>query len=196
VLRIEQTEGVQELVGRMFEPLATSPTEQSPSALKDLLTIMASGAGLRSLVQDDWDHLVGKWIAARLDSNALESTAASMAPNGVELKSTVRRQMIDRASCVRDDAVLECATFESRSALDRESLPVLQNYLSPGAANAGVRIVGSDKVDRVTLEIGTMLPHEAVLTRTVQSTTELSGRTVATENVQRRSVRFTYVRPQ
>jgi hypothetical protein len=116
--------------------------------------------------------------------------------NGLPLRSTVRRQMIDRASCVREDATLECATFESRSAIDRESLPVLQNYLSPGAASGGVRIVGSEKVDRVTLEIGTMLPHEAILTRTIQSTTELSGRTVSTENVQRRTVRFTYVKAQ
>jgi hypothetical protein len=196
VLRIEQTQRVQELVGQVYEPLATTPTEQSPSALKDLLTIMTSGAGLRSLVQDDWDHLVGKWIAAPLDSDSVESTAVSMVLNSVPLRSTVRRQMIDRASCVREDAVIECATFESRSAIEQESLPVLQNYLSPGAANAGVRIVGSEKVDRVTLEIGTMLPHEAILTRTVRSTTELSGRTVSTENVQRRSVRFTYVRPQ
>ena len=59
-----------------------------------------------------------------------------------------------------------------------------------------VRIVGSERVDRVTLETGTMLPHEAILTRTVQSTTELSGRTVSTQNVQRRSVRFTYVSAQ
>jgi hypothetical protein len=196
ILRIEETERVQELVGRVYEPLAPTPTEQSTSALKDLLTIMASGAGLRSLVQDDWDHLVGKWIAAPLDSASLESTAVSMVLNSIPLRSTVRRQMIERASCMREDAMIECATFESRSAIDRESLPVLQNYLSPGAANAGVRIVGSEKVDRVTLEIGTMLPHEAVLTRTLRSTTELSGRTVSTENVQRRSVRFTYVKPQ
>ena len=195
VVRVEQTERVQELVARMFEPLATTP-EQSPSALKDLLTIMASGAGLRSLVQDDWDHLVGKWIAAPLDSDSRESTSVSMVPNGVEVKATVRQQMIDRASCVREDAVVECATFESRSAVDRESLAVLQNYVSPGATNAGVRIVGSEKVDRVTLEIGTMLPHEAVLTRTVRSTTELSGRTVTSENLQRRRVRFTYVKEQ
>jgi hypothetical protein len=196
VLRLEQTERVQELMAQVYEPLATTPTEQSPSALKDLLAIMASGAGLRSLVQDDWDHLVEKWIAAPLDSDALESTAVSMLLNSIPLRSTVRRQMIDRASCVRVDAVIECVTFESRSAIDRESLPVLQNYLSPGAANAGVRIVGSEKVDRVTLEIGTMLPHEAILTRTVQSTTELSGRTVSTESVQRRRVRFTYVNAQ
>jgi len=51
-------------------------------------------------------------------------------------------------------------------------------------------------VDRVTLEIGTMLPHEAILTRTLQSTTQLSGRVVSTENVQRRTVRFTYVKEQ
>jgi len=196
VVRIEETERVQDLVGRVFEPLATTPPEQSPSALKDMLTIMASGTGLRSLLQDDWDHLVGKWIAAPLTSDPVESTAVSMMINGLPLRSTVRRQMIDRASCVREDATIECATFESRSAIDRESLPVLQNYLSPGAANTGVRIVGSEKIDRVTLEIGTMLPHEAILTRTIQSTTELSGRTVAAENVQRRTVRFTYVKAQ
>ena len=196
LLRIEQTERVQELVGQVFEPFATTPTEQSPAALKDLLTIMASGVGLRSLVQDDWDHLVGKWIAAPLNSDAVESSAVSMVLNSIALRSTVRRQMIDRASCVREDAVIECVTFESRSVIDPESLPVLQNYLSPGAANAGIRIVGSERVDRVTLEIGTMLPHEAILTRTIRSTTELSGRTVSTENVQRRSVRFTYVNAQ
>jgi hypothetical protein len=196
VVRIEETERVQELVGRMYEPLATTPTEQSPPALKDLLAIMASGAGLRSLVQDDWDHLVGKWIAAPLDSNSRESTAVSIVLNGVPLRSTVRQQMIDRASCVREDAVIECATFEAHSVIDRESLPVLQNYLSPGAADAGVRIVGSEKVDRVTLEIGTMLPHEAILTRVVRSATELSGRAVSTENLQQRRVRFTYVKPQ
>ena len=196
VLRLEQTERVQELVGRIYEPLATTPTEQSPSALKDLLAIMTSGAGLRSLVQDDWDHLVGKWIAAPLDSNSQESTAVSSVLNGIALRSTVRQQMIDRASCVREDAVIECATFESRSAIEPESLAVLQNYLSPGAANAGVRIVGSERVERVTLEIGTMLPHEAILSRTLQSTIELSGRTVSTENLQRRTVRFTYVKPQ
>ena len=59
-----------------------------------------------------------------------------------------------------------------------------------------VRITGSEKVDRVTLEIGTMLPHEAVLSRTLRSMTQLSGRTVATENLQRRTVRFTYVKEQ
>jgi hypothetical protein len=196
VLRIEQTERIQELVGEMFEPFAKAPTSQSPSALKELLTIMASGAGLRSLVQDDWDHLVGKWIAVPLDSDPVESTAESMVLNGVALRSAVRQQMINRVSCVREDAMNECATLESRSTIEPESLALLQNYLSPGSADAGVRIAGSEKVERVTLEIGTMLPHEAILSRTLQSTTELSGRIVSTENIQRRTVRFTYVKPQ
>jgi hypothetical protein len=196
VLRIEQTDRIQELVGRMYEPLAKAPTAQSPPALKELLTIMASGAGLRALVQDDWDHLVGRWIAVPLDSDPVESTAVSSVLNGIALRSSVRQQMIDRAPCVREDAVVECSTFESRSAIEPESLAVLQNYLSPGAADAGVRITGSEKVERVTFEIGTMLPHEAILNRTLRSTIELSGRTVSTENVQRRSVRFTYVKPQ
>jgi len=51
-------------------------------------------------------------------------------------------------------------------------------------------------VERVTFETGTMLPHEAILSRTLRSTIQLSGRTVSTENLQRRSVRFTYVKPQ
>ena len=196
VLRIEQTERVQELVGQMYGPLAKEPTAQFPSALKDLLAIMASGAGLRSMVQDDWDHLVGKWISLPLESEAVESTATSTVLNGIPVRSVVRQQMIGRASCARDVAALECATFESRSSIEPESLAVLQNYLSPGAADAGVRITGSEKIDRVTLEIETMLPHEAVLSRTLQSATQLSGHTVATENVQRRTVRFTYVKEQ
>ena len=196
VLRIEQTERVQELVGQMYEPLAKAPTAQSPSALKQLLTIMASGAGLRSMVQDDWDHLVGKWIALPLDSAPAASTAVSTVLNGIPVRSTVRQRMIDRVACARDEAPIECATFESRSNIEQESLAVLQNYLSPGASDAGVRITGSEKVDRVTLEIGTMLPHEAILSRTLQSTTQLSGRVVSTENVQRRTVRFTYVKQQ
>jgi hypothetical protein len=196
VLRIEQTERVQELVGQMYEPLAKTPNAQSPSALKELLTIMASGAGLRSMVQDDWDHLVGKWIALPLDSTPAASIDMSTVLNGIPVRSTVRRRMIDRASCTRDEVAIECATFESRSNIEQESLAVLQNYFSPGASNAGVRITGSEKVDRVTLEIGTMLPHEAILSRTLQSTTQLSGRTVSTQNLQRRSVRFTYVKEQ
>jgi hypothetical protein len=195
VLRIEQTERVQELVGEMYEPLAKAPTAQSPPALKQLLTIMASGAGLRSMVQDDWDHLVGKWIAIPLDSDPVESNAVSVL-DGIAVRSIVRQRTIDRASCVREDAAIECATLESRSTIDPESLAVLQNYLSPGAADAGVRITNSEKVDRVTLEVGTMLPHEATLSRTLQSTTQLSGRTVSTQNLQRRSVRFTYVNEQ
>ena len=107
------------------------------------------------------------------------------------LSTVARRQKVDA-----DDAVIECATFELRSAVDPESLPVLQNYLSPGAADAGVRIVASEKVDRVTLEIGTMLPHEAILNRTVRSMARVSGGTVSTENTQRRRVRFTYVKEQ
>lgn len=196
VVRIEQTERVQELVGQMYEPLAKAPTAQSPSALKELLTIMASGAGLRSMVQDDWDHLVGKWIALPLDSTPAASTAMSTVLNGLPVRSTVRQRTFDRAACARDEATIECATFESRSNIEQESLAVLQNYLSPGASDAGVRITGSEKVDRVTLEIGTMLPHEAILSRTLQSTTQLSGRVVSTENVQRRTVRFTYVKQQ
>jgi hypothetical protein len=195
VLRIEQTERVQELVGEMYEPLAKAPTAQSPPALKQLLTIMASGAGLRSMVQDDWDHLVGKWIAIPLDSDPVESNAVSVL-DGIAVRSIVRQRTIDRASCVREDAAIECATLESRSTIDPESLAVLQNYLSPGAVDAGVRITSSEKVDRVTLEVGTMLPHEATLSRTLQSTTQLSGRTVSTQNLQRRSVRFTYVNEQ
>jgi hypothetical protein len=180
----------------MYEPLSKSSSAQSPSALQQLLTIMASGAGLRSLVQDDWDHLVGKWLVLPLDSAPVESTSVSTVLNGIPLRSMVRQQMIDRPSCIRDIAAIECATFESRSNIEPESLAVLQNYLSPGASDAGVRITGSEKVDRVTLEIGTMLPHEAILTRTLQSTTQLSGRTVLTQNVQRRTVRFTYVQEQ
>ena len=180
----------------MYEPLAKETTAQSPSALKELLTIMASGAGLRSLVQDDWDHLVGKWIAVPLDSDPVESTAVSSVLNGIALRSTVRRQMIDRASCVREVAVIECSTFESRSTIEPESLAVLQNYLSSGSADAGVRITGSEKVERVTLEIGTMLPHEAILSRTLQSTTRTERTHLSTENLQRRTVRFTYVKAQ
>jgi len=196
VVRLEQTERVQELVGQMYEPLAQTPTAQSPSPLKELLAIMASGAGLRSMVQDDWDHLVGKWLALPLESDAAESTATSTVVNGIPVRSIVRQQMIDRTSCVRDVAAVECATFESRTNIEPESLAVLQNYLSPGAADAGVRITGSEKLDRVTLEIDTMLPHEAILSRTLQSTTQLSGRTISTENLQRRTVRFTYVKEQ
>jgi hypothetical protein len=195
ILRTEQTERVQELVGQMYEPLAKESNAQFPSALNQLLTIMASGAGLRSLVQDDWDHLVAKWIARPLDSTPAP-TAVSTMFNGIPVRTTVRQQLIERASCVRDDAAIECATFESRSNIDQESLAVLQNYLSPGASGSGVRITGSEKVDRVTFEIDTMLPHEAILTRTLQSTTQLSGRVVSTENVQRRTVRFTYVKEQ
>jgi hypothetical protein len=195
ILRTEQTERVQELVGQMYEPLAKESNAQFPSALNQLLTIMASGAGLRSLVQDDWDHLVAKWIARPLDSTPAP-TAVSTMFNGIPVRSTVRQRLVERASCVRDDAAIECATFESRSNIEQESLAVLQNYLSPGASGSGVRITGSEKVDRVTLEIDTMLPHEAILTRTLQSTTQLSGRVVSTENVQRRTVRFTYVKEQ
>ena len=195
ILRTEQTERVQELVGQMYEPLAKESNAQFPSALNQLLTIMASGAGLRSLVQDDWDHLVAKWIARPLDSTPAP-TAVSTMFNGIPVRSTVRQRLVERASCVRDDAAIECATFESRSNIEQESLAVLQNYLSPGASGSGVRITGSEKVDRVTLEIDTMLPHEAILTRTLQSTTQLSGRVVSTENDQRRTVRFTYVKEQ
>jgi hypothetical protein len=191
LLRIEQIERVQELVGQMYGPLAAMPSAQSPAALNDFLTIMASGTGLRSMAQADWDHLVGKWIAAPLDGNVVEATAASTVAPGVEVRSKVQQRMIDRASCTREDAALECATVELRSTVEPESLAVLQNYLSP--AGGGMRIVSSDAVDRVILETGTMLPHEATLTRTIESLIAPNGRLT---NLQRRQVRFTYVKPQ
>lgn len=196
LLRIEQTERVQELVAQMYEPLAAMPSTKSPTALNDFLTIMASGAGLRSMAQADWDHLVGKWMAAPLDGEVLEATAASTVAPGVEVRSKLQQRTLGRASCMRDDAVVNCATVELRSTVEPESLSVLQNYLSPSGAGGVMRMGSAETVDRVTLEIGTMLPHEAILTRTLQSTMAVNGQLLPTENLQRRRVRFTYVKAQ
>jgi hypothetical protein len=195
-IRTERTERLQELVATMYAPLMTTPAVQSVPRFKELLQRMTSGDGVTIATTGEWHQLVGKWRAAPLDTEVIEVPAPLSLAAGVTVESRIQQRMIERGPCTRAALTVACASFELKQTITPEGLAVLGGYMlqgSSGPPGPVPRVLNIDTTDRITLEVGTMLPHEISVTRTRRQAAEINGETIHAEDLERRTVRFTYV---
>jgi hypothetical protein len=86
-----------------------------------------------------------------------------------------------------------CVTFEIRQTLSREGLTAVMNYANRGATVAPLgTLTMIETIDRASLEIETMLPHQVSLVRTMRRTIDINGRAGTLESTERRTMRYRY----
>lgn len=192
-VRIDEAERVQELLADLYVPLVNSKDASSFPAYKEFLQTIIASDGLSTLAGAEWISTVGKWAGAALDPKPIEGRgSASLAP-GVTAPMSIYQRMSDRGPCERAMLVTECVTFEIRQTLRPEDLAAVTAYAMRGATvPATVTSMMVETIERARLEIATMLPHEISISRTMDQTIEVNGRTAKLDAAERRTMRYKY----
>jgi hypothetical protein len=113
----------------------------------------------------------------------------------VTAPSHSRISVTNRGPCERTGETFTCATFEMKTVVDSEALATLTARLqkdSPMVLSSGVMPLELEEVIRVTMETGTMLPHEMVLTRVTRLRVTVSGESGIERDAESRRSVFVY----
>jgi hypothetical protein len=169
-----------------------------PAGVKDLMSKLTNEEVLTSLAGQEWQMLVGAWQDAPLTDERFEMETSEVSPIWPDVKIPMRitTGMIEKGSCPRGGAKIDCALFELRSAVDQSAMAALMKRIFEGSKDmGGVTYERLDLVTvvRVRLETHTMVPHELTMTKTVEMAVNAPGsprREV--KQVDRRVSRFVY----
>jgi hypothetical protein len=197
-LRMENADRVQQNVIDLFEEKKRTELAQKVPVFRDYIRMMTSDAGLKSLAEEHWFDLVQRWIAAPLVEGPLEGVGPQLIPIEKQAPSTMSRRMIGRTPCPRLDTIRECGTYEIAIRRDRDQLAKFAEALknSGASAFADTELLEETKIEQVTLESSTMLPHEFTTTRMLRAQIRQDGQTIPKIDTERVHSVFTYVNEQ
>jgi hypothetical protein len=192
-IRIENADRIQQQVIALFEAKGRNELARSSPIFQEYIRVMTSPAGLEGIAADNWFDLVERWIAAPVTPGPLEGVGPQRIPIQRQRPSTISRRIVGHTPCQRMDTIHECVTYEIAEQRNREQLANFAKSLRAGApAAANMEFIEETKVEQVTLEPETMLPHDYMVTRTALASTEENGLTVAKINVERIHSVFVY----
>jgi hypothetical protein len=196
-VRIEQAERIQGLLFDIYAPRANDAAALAVPAFKEFLQQMTAGDALSRLGASEWMDTVGKWVGIPLDAEPIDGRGAIGLGGGVSVPTAIRQAMIERGPCVRPDLAPDCATFEIRQTLTPEGLTAFKDFANRGAtADVASAITFVEVVESAKVEVATMLPHDVVIDRTMRRTIDVNGKSVTVEDVERRTMHYTYAGAQ
>ena len=196
-VRIEQAERIQGLLFDIYTPLTKDAPGSAVPAFKDFVQQMTAGNALSRLGASEWRGTVGKWVGTPLDAEPIDGRSAMPLGAGLSAPMAIRQAMLDRGSCARAELTTECATFEIRQTLTPEGLTTLKDFANKGAAaDVAGTLTFIELVERATLEVATMLPHDVSINRTMRRAIETNGKSVVVEDVERRTMHYAYASAQ
>jgi hypothetical protein len=191
--RIEDDQRAQELFLAAIGP-HLRVAEQIP-ALKQYVAAMTSAGATARLQDGDWHKLVRQWVGMPSSMEPMEVTGSGPLLPGLDVTTRTSLSVTNQQPCRRGRDTVTCAVFEMRTVFDREALAALVARLeqgSPIAMAPAVRPLELETVLRVTMETGTMLPHEALLTRTSRMQEDVNGQPLARRDFESRRSVFVY----
>ena len=168
-----------------------------PAGMKELLSKLTSEEVLTSLAGQEWQVLVGAWHDAPLTNERYEAETSEVSPIWPDLKIPLKvtSGMVEKGSCVRGAAKIDCAVFELRSAVDQSAMAAVMKRVFDGAKDMGgmaLERIDVVTVVRVRLETLTMVPHELSSTKTVEMIVNTGRERREVKQIDRRTSRFVY----
>ena len=195
-LGVKDISSLREALSAMLEPLQKAGGDL-PAGAKDLMSKLTNEEVLTSLAGQEWQLLVGAWHDVPLTSERYEMETSEISPiwPDVTIPMKVTSGMIEKGSCARGGAKIDCALFELRSAVDQSAMAAVMKRVFEGAKDmGGVAFERMDVVTvvRVRLETHTMVPHELAMTKTVEMVVNAGGARREVKQIDRRTSRFVY----
>jgi hypothetical protein len=195
-LRIEDTTAVKNALDEMTRPMRQQAS--LPPQFSQLVQQLTSDEFLNALAASDWNSMIGNWTDFPVKDGRFEETVEEPTPimPDVNLPMTIVMKSVEQAECTRGAARYACGTFELTSRVDQSGFEAVMKRLLGGMKELeGLRYEELDIVTviRVKLEIGTMLPHQYSMTKTVKVRMSMPGeQPVSMTQTERRSSTFTY----
>jgi hypothetical protein len=191
--RVEESQRAQELFLVAIGPHLRA-AEQFP-ALRDYVASMTSETATTTLQAGEWQKLVWQWVGMPSSMDPMEVTGSARALPGLTVATHTRLSVTNRRSCTRAGQSLTCATFEMKTVLDSEALAELTARLlkdAPIVPKPTIKPLELEEVIRVTMETGTMLPHEMLLTRMSLMRVDADGQSRTNRDAESRRSVFAY----
>ena len=152
---------------------------------------MTSAKAAATLQEDEWRRLVWQWIGMPSSMNPTAVTASGPMLPGVNVTSRTWLSVTNQRSGDRACGTFTCATFEMKTSFDPEALAAVVDSLQKDSPFVlpSVTPLELEEVIRVTMETGTMLPHEILVTRMTRMRMDVSGETLTNRDAySRRSI--------
>lgn len=196
--RVEDIAALKAAVAAMFEPIQKQ-SGGLPKGLEDFMGQFLTEEVLSAVAGQEWQTLVGAWHELPLTSEkfSLDMEEPSPILRDVKVPMKVTGGMVERRTCERGGAKIDCAVFEMRSAVDQAAMEALMKRMMSGIKD--VPAVKYDRIDvvtvvRVRLETHTMVPHELTTTKTIEMAASAPGEgRMEMKQIDRRTSRFSYL---
>jgi len=191
--RIEEGQRAQELFLAAIGPHLLI-AEQIP-ALKEYVASITSDNATARLQAGEWQRLVWQWVGMPSSMEPVEVTGAAPLLPGLMVPTHTRLSVANRGPCARARETFTCATFEMKTVIDSEALATLNAHLqkdSPSVLPLAGTPLELEQVTRVTMETGTMLPHEMLETRMTRLRVDANGQSRTTRDAESRRSIFVY----
>ena len=191
--RIEEGQRAQELFLAAIGPHLRI-AEQIP-ALREHVASMTSDTTAAALQAGEWKKLVWQWVGMPSSMEPMDVPGSTAMLPGVTVPTHTWLSVTNRRPCGRARETFTCATFETRTVFDSDALAALIARVekdSPNTLLSGVTPLEVEEVVRVTMEIGTMLPHEMLLTRMSRMRVDVNGQSRTNRDAESRHSVFVY----
>lgn len=191
-----QAEELVSLKDTIRKAAASFAANEMSALMRDLMTQMESDSFHHANAQGAWFHLVGQWIGIPPTGERFEQEFEEYLAIGPKVKIPMKLElrMISKAACLRGSGRYECAVFQMTSRPDPKAMESWVQQLAtgafPGAEKVKFERYGALTVLDVTLETGTMVPHEFSLVRTSEIAMQLPRMEITQSD--RHSLKFNY----
>jgi hypothetical protein len=199
-LRIENVVAIKARLDSLFGDAfaAVDSTGEARAIFESLL----SEQTLEALAAREWNTLAGMWVDADLEVGAVYSLEAEepvpLLP-GEAVRMVSEIAIVERLPCTEDSPTPDCVEIQLFSSPDEEAInAVVHRFMQRVAGDAAAAfVIKALEVENELLlitEPATLLPHRAVIARTVRGVGRAGGETAEFSQADVRTYTFTYRR--
>jgi len=199
-LRIQDAAAFKARLDSLFAPAFAR--EGSTGQASALFQSMLSEQTLEALAANEWNTLVGMWVGADLELEAVygfeEEVPIALLP-GETVRMNSEFAIVDRLPCTEDVPTPDCVEIQLFSYPDEEAMKaVLRRFMQRVAGDAAAAfVIEALEIENELLlvtEPATLLPHRAVIVKSVRAVGRQSGEPSEFSQTDVRTYTFTYRR--
>jgi hypothetical protein len=200
-LRIQDVATIKARIDSLFAPVfaGVDSTGQAHAVFQSMLSEQA----LQALAAQEWNALVGMWGGAELELEAVygfeEEEPIPLLP-GETVRMVSELAIVGRLPCTEDALTPDCVEIQLVSYPDEEAMKaVLRRFMQrvAGDTAAAAFVIEALEIENELMlitEPATLLPHHAVIAKSVRGVGREGGETSEFSQIDVRTYTFTYRR--
>ena len=195
-VRVDNIGSLETTMRKLLEPLQKGARDL-PEGAKEMFSRVTSEEALTGLAAQEWRLLGEFWRDVDLAEGKFDFLTEETTPifPGMTIPMRISGGIVEKTTCQRGGETVGCVVAEMRSVIDPSAMEALLGRLLKGMSEAqAMRLRRFDVTTstRLRMETRTMVPHELLVSRTVEMVMETGQRTVSGKQMDRRTSRFSY----